>query len=72
MYHDMDDLIDVCIKHMVNEKVSSEQARAYMKDMLPKLNYWKRYANLDGAEEFNAFKNLPYNAIHSSIHGQEQ
>ena len=56
MYHDMDDLIDVCIKHMVNEKVSSEQARAYMKDMLPKLNYWKQYKNLAGAEKFDEFK----------------
>ena len=27
-----------------------------MKDMLPKLNYWKRHTNLDGAEAFEAFK----------------
>ena len=56
MYHDMDDLIDVCVNHMVNENISSEQARAYMKDMLPKLNYWKQYKNLAGAEEFQVFK----------------
>ena len=56
MYHNMDDLIDVCVKHMVNEKVSSEQAKAYMKEMLPKLNYWKQYKNLDDAEKFEEFK----------------
>ena len=41
---------------MVNEHYTSDQARAYMKDMLPKLNYWKQYKNLDGAEKFEEFK----------------
>ena len=56
MYHDMDDLIDVCVNHMSNEQFKPEQARAYMKDMLPKLNYWKQYTNLAGAEKFEEFK----------------
>ena len=56
MYHDMDDLIDVCAGHMASETFSAEQVRAYMKDMLPKLNYWKQYQNLAGKEEFDAFK----------------
>ena len=56
MYHDMDDLIDVCINHMVGENLSAEQARAHMKALLPKLNYWKSYTNLDGAEKFETFK----------------
>jgi len=56
MYHDMDDLIDVCVNHMANENFSQEQARAYMKDMLPTLNYWKNYTNLAGAEKFETFK----------------
>ena len=56
MYHDMDELIDVCVKHMANEKFSAEQVRAYMKDRLPELNYWKRYKNLDGEEKFDEFK----------------
>lgn len=30
MYHNMDDLIEVCVQNMANEHVSSEQARAYM------------------------------------------
>lgn len=56
MYHDMDELIDVCAGHMASETFSAEQVRAYMKDMLPKLNYWKQYRNLAGAEAFDAFK----------------
>ena len=56
MYHDMDDLIDVCVGHMSNDQFTPEQVRAYMKDMLPKLDYWKQYKNLDGAEKFEQFK----------------
>lgn len=56
MYHDMDDLIDVCVGHMANEQFTAEQVRAYMKDMLPKLDYWKKYKNLGGAEKFDEFK----------------
>ena len=56
MYHNMDDLIDVCVGHMANEQFPAEQVRAYMKDMLPKLNYWKQYTHLAGAEKFEEFK----------------
>lgn len=56
MYHDMDDLIDVCVGHMANEQFTPEQVRAYMKDMLPKLDYWKKCKNLGGAEKFDEFK----------------
>jgi len=57
MYHDMDDLIEVCINNMVSEEFSSKQAREYLKEMLPKLNYWKTYKYLDGKEKFDEFKN---------------
>lgn len=56
MYHDMDELIDVCVKHMSHDGLSPEQARACMRDMLPKLNYWKKYRGLAGADKFNEFK----------------
>lgn len=56
MYHNMDDLIEVCVKTMTSEQFSSEQVRAYMKEKLPKLDYWKQYKNLDGAEKFEEFK----------------
>lgn len=55
-YHDMDDLIDFCAGHMANENWSSEQVRAYMKDMLPKLNYWKKYTSIGDEEKFDEFK----------------
>ena len=56
MYHDMDDLIEVCVANMASEAFTADQARAYMKEMLPKLDYWKKYKNLDGAEKFDEFK----------------
>jgi len=55
-YSDMDELIDVCIPHMVKEGFSAEQARAYMKEMLPKLDYWKRYEELSDNGQFDEFK----------------
>ena len=55
-YSSMEDLIDVCVRHMVSENVSEEQARSYMKQMLPKLDYWKRYEELSDGGEFEAFR----------------
>lgn len=55
-YSNMDDLIDVCVKNMINENFTEEQVRAYMKDLLPKLDYWKRYEELGDNGEFEAFK----------------
>jgi len=55
-YSDMDELIRVCIPHMVREGFSEEQARAYMKQKLPELDYWKRYEHLGDNGEFEAFK----------------
>lgn len=55
-YSDMDDLIDVCVRNMVNENFTEEQARAYLKSTLPKLDYWKRYDELSDNGEFEAFK----------------
>ena len=49
-YHDMDSLIDVCVPHMVKSGFNEEQARSYMKNMLPNLKYWKNHDYLsDGA-----------------------
>ena len=42
-YSNMDDLINVCVPLMTKEGFSEEQARDYMKQKLPQLNYWKRY-----------------------------
>ena len=55
-YSDMDELIDVRVPHMVNEGFSEDQAREYMKQKLPELDYWKRYEQLSDNGEFEAFK----------------
>ena len=55
-YHNMDDLIDFCAEHMANEQVTGEQVREYMREMLPKLNYWKRYTEIGGEEKFKEFR----------------
>ncbi|MBQ9134416.1 MAG: helix-turn-helix domain-containing protein [Clostridia bacterium] len=55
-YDNMDDLIEFCAAHMANESISSEQVRAYMQEMLPRLHYWKRYADIGGEEKFEEFK----------------
>lgn len=55
-YSDMEELIDVCIPHMVEQGFAEDQARVYMKEMLPKLDYWKRYEQLSDNGEFDEFK----------------
>lgn len=55
-YSDMDELIEVCIPHMVKEGFTEKQARDFMKQKLPKLDYWKRYEQLSDNGEFDAFK----------------
>ncbi len=55
-YSDLDDLIDVCVQHMPREGHSEEEIRAYLRDTLPKLDYWKRYEELSDGGEFEAFK----------------
>lgn len=55
-YSDMDELIEVCVKHMAGENFPEEQARAYMKQMLPQLDYWKKYEELSDDGQFEQFK----------------
>ena len=67
MYHDMDDLIEICVNNMAGEHFPAEQARAYMRHLLPNLNYWKNQTNLEGAEAFASFKKQlmeEINALH--------
>ena len=56
MYSDMDDLIEVCVKNMVNERYSEADVRKYLQETLPKLDYWKRYKELGGDGNFEQFK----------------
>ena len=55
-YSDMDDLIEVCVPNMVSQGFTEEQAREYLKENLPKLDYWKRYEELSDDGQFDAFK----------------
>ncbi len=55
-YSDMDELVEVCVKNMAGEQFSEEQAREYMKQLLPTLDYWKRYEELSDDGQFEAFK----------------
>ena len=55
-YSDMDDLIEVCVKNMANADHSEDEVRTYLKGMLPKLDYWKRYEELGGGSAFEELK----------------
>ena len=55
-YNDMDDLINVCIPHMVAQGFPEEQAKEYMRGMLPNLDYWKRHKELSDNGKFEEFK----------------
>lgn len=55
-YSNMDDLIEVCVQNMVNKNFTEEQAREYLKQSLPKLDYWKRYEELGDGGQFEEFK----------------
>ncbi|MBR0209012.1 MAG: helix-turn-helix domain-containing protein [Oscillospiraceae bacterium] len=56
MYGDMDELIDVCVGNMTSAGFSEEQARAYLKQKLPELDYWKRHEELKDDGAFEALK----------------
>lgn len=66
-YSDMDELIEVCVSHMANKDFTEEQARSYLKQTLPKLDYWKRYEELGDNGQFEEFKKKlidEINALH--------
>ena len=70
-YNDMDELIDVCVKNMVNENFTEEQARSYLKEMLPKLDYWKRYDELSDNERNSLMIRKPIWGINWSLNLEE-
>lgn len=55
-YSNMDDLIEVCVRNLVNEGFTEDQAHEYMKAKLPTLDYWKRYEELSDDGQFEKFK----------------
>lgn len=66
-YSTMDDLINVCVPHMAADGFTEAQARSYMRQLLPTLDYWKRYEELSDHGAFEAFKQTlldEINALH--------
>ena len=55
-YSNMEDLINVSVKHMISENFTEEQARSYLEQKLPTLDYWKKYEELGDNGQFDAFK----------------
>lgn len=41
-YTNLEELVEFLVGHMANENWPPEQARAYFKEQLPKLDYWKQ------------------------------
>ncbi len=64
-YGSMSELIDVCVEHMVSDNLTEEQARSYMNQLLPTLDYWKRYEELSDHGQFEAFKKQLINEINA-------
>ena len=56
-YSDMDHLIENCVPYMIKEGFTEEEARAFLKQSLPQLDYWKRFEELQDGGKFEAFKN---------------
>ena len=66
-YSDLDDLISVCVPHMLEQGFTEEQAREHLKQTLPTLDYWKRQTQLGDEGQFEAFKRQlieEINALH--------
>ena len=66
-FRHMPERVPLFVSEVEHYKATPEQVRAYMKDMLPKLNYWKQYKNLDGKDKFEEFKKQlidEINALH--------
>lgn len=55
-YSNIDDLVDVCVKHMASDNFTEDQAREYMYGMVPKLKYWKNQKKLGDDGKFEQFK----------------
>ena len=65
MYSDMYELIEVCIKNMPDTEHTDDEKRRYLKEALPKLDYWKRYEQLSDGGEFERFKSVLISEINA-------
>lgn len=56
IYNDMEELIDVCIRNMHDTGHTDDELRSWLRQELPKLDYWRRYEQLSDGGEFELFK----------------
>ena len=66
-YTNMDDLIEVSIPHMVNGGFTEEQARSFMKERLPQLDYWRKHETREQDWDLEQLKQTlieEFNALH--------
>lgn len=56
MYDDLDELIGVCVQNMADGTRPEAEVRAYLRETLPQLDYWKRHAELGDGGAFASFK----------------
>lgn len=56
LYSDMEDLIAVCVQNMASDAYPEEEVRAYLRQTLPQLEYWKRYEALGGNQALEEWK----------------
>ncbi|MBQ3920561.1 MAG: helix-turn-helix domain-containing protein [Oscillospiraceae bacterium] len=65
MYSNMDDLIEVCARNMTDAEHPEEEVRVYLRNMLPQLDYWKKYKAIGGSGKFEEFKQTLINEINA-------
>ena len=70
-YGNMEELIEVCVKHMVNENFTEEQAHAYMKELLPKLDCRKKYKELSDNRQFFDIMKISTHTVCTTIYQKE-
>lgn len=65
MYSNMNDLVDICVKNMVDENHSPDEVRNYLYQTLPKLEYWKRYREIGGDGAIEKLKSILIDEINA-------
>ena len=56
MYSDLDELIEVCVHNMADAAHPADEVRAYLRETLPQLDYWKHRGDRADGGPFEALK----------------
>ena len=69
-YNNMNDLIEVCVKNLVAQGFTEEQAKSHLQEKLPTLEYWKNHSELSDGGAFEKLKKTLIDEINAlSIEG---